>query len=71
MTDPATRGSAGYLAHADLPRIWADYPADLHPAFHALMCRFELCYPVGRSAGSGKHCSHSALTASRAELSLM
>jgi Leucine-rich repeat (LRR) protein len=51
LTDPTTRRSAGYLAHADLPRIWAHYPAELYTAFHALMCRFELCYHVGRSAG--------------------
>src|SRR5262249_30193150 len=48
LTDAATRRAAGYLAHADLPRISHNYPADLYPAFPALMSRFELCYRVGR-----------------------
>jgi internalin A len=46
LTDRATSDRTGTLYHSDFPRIWQHYDQSLHPAFFALMNKFELSYQL-------------------------
>ena len=36
----------GRLAHANIPEIWKDYPAELHPWLLRLTEEFDLTFPL-------------------------
>jgi len=55
LDDPDTQHRRGILHHADLPRIWADYPRNLYPMFLRFMERFELSYQIKAEANEVKY----------------